>query len=63
MKSPLSILFAVISSGVVWLHSACAEPLGPPKLDIPYGYNESAGRVIELNGIKSGLRGSSRNTC
>jgi pimeloyl-ACP methyl ester carboxylesterase len=29
-----------------------ASQLGPPKLDVPYGKNRSAGRFEELNGIK-----------
>ena len=52
MKSSLSILFAAIISGIAGLPTTYAQPLGPPKLDIPYGHNESAGRSIELDGIK-----------
>jgi pimeloyl-ACP methyl ester carboxylesterase len=52
MKSPLSTFFVAIIAGIAVLHSTCAQPLGPPRLDIPYGHNDSAGRSIELNGIK-----------
>lgn len=52
MNNPLSTFLAITSLSVVWLDPAFAEPSGPPKLDIPYGHNDSAGRTIELNGIK-----------
>ncbi len=52
MKNPLSALLTLLSLGIFSGPSARAESFTAPKLEIPYGHNESAGRWQEVNGIK-----------
>jgi len=52
MKNYISVALAILALGPLSSPSSGGDPLTSPKLDIPYGRNESVGRLSQVNGIK-----------